>query len=70
MGDLLQPWHILILLLVGVPMAVLTIVPLWMITKRAGLNPAISLLTVLPLIGLIVMYYIAFTKWPSLPSEG
>ena len=69
MGDLLQPWHLIILLFI-VPMIAIAIVPLWMIAKRAGLNPAISLLTVVPFIGLIVMYYIAFARWPNVPSQG
>lgn len=69
MGELFQPWHLMILVFM-VPIAIVAIFPLWTIAKRAGLNPAISLLTVLPLIGLIVMYYIAFAKWPNVPSEG
>lgn len=69
MGELFQPWHLIVLLFVPAMIAIV-IVPLWTIAKRAGLNPAISLLTVVPFIGLVVMYYIAFTRWPSLPSEG
>jgi hypothetical protein len=69
MGELLSPWHLIVLMFVGVMISI-AIVPLWMIAKRAGLNPAISLLTVVPFIGLIVMYYIAFAKWPNVPSES
>jgi len=69
MGNLLQPWHVILLLLVPAMIAI-AIVPLWMIAKRAGLPPAISLLTVIPIIGLIVMYYIAFAEWPNVPAQG
>jgi len=69
MGNLLQPWHVILLLLVPAMIAI-AIVPLWMIAKRAGLPPAISLLTVIPFLGLIVMYYIAFAEWPNVPAQG
>ena len=52
MGNLLQPWHVILLLLVPAMIAI-AIVPLWMIAKRAGLPPAISLLTVIPFLGFL-----------------
>ena len=68
MGDLLQPWHLIILLLIGLPAVAIFTVPFWLISRRAGLHPAISLLTALPLIGVLAMYYIALAKWPNVPS--
>jgi hypothetical protein len=43
----------------------LLIVPFWRIFGKAGFNPALSLLTVVPIANLVVIYYVAFSKWPS-----
>jgi hypothetical protein len=39
------------------------IIPYWMIFKKAGFAPALSLLIVIPLVNLIVIYVIAFSDW-------
>lgn len=45
---------------------VLVIVPLWRICGRAGFNPALSLLAVIPLLGfLIVAAVLGFAPWPA-----
>jgi len=46
--------------------AVLVIVPLWRICSRAGFNGALSLLTLIPWLGiLIVDAILSFADWPS-----
>lgn len=48
---------------------VLIIVPLWRICGRAGFNPALSLLAIIPFLGfLIVAAILAFAEWPA--SKG
>jgi hypothetical protein len=42
------------------------IVPYWVIFKKAGFSPALSLLMLLPLINLIVLYVVAFSNWRTL----
>jgi hypothetical protein len=49
--------------LIGV---VLVIAPLWRICGRAGFNPALSLMTLIPLIGnLIVSAVLGLAEWPA-----
>jgi hypothetical protein len=40
------------------------IIPFWRIFSKAGYHPALSILTVVPIINLITIYYIAFSEWP------
>jgi hypothetical protein len=68
MGELFSLPH-LIFLAFALPFAAIAVVPFWFIAKRAGLNPALSLLIFVPLVGIVVLYYIAFTEWPSLSAQ-
>ena len=65
MGEFLAPMHLLILLSVFA----VFIVPFWMILKKAGFNPALSLLTWVPLVGLVILYYVAFTEWKPVTNR-
>lgn len=48
----------------------LLIIPLWKICARAGLNPALSLIAVIPVLGLLVVATIlAFAEWPANAHE-
>ena len=59
--------EILIILCVVVSIAVVVLlVPYWRIFKKAGFPPALSLLMVIPLVNIVMLYYLAFTEWPSL----
>lgn len=43
----------------------LVIIPLWKICARAGFNPALSLIALVPLLGLLIVAGIlAFAEWP------
>ncbi|MDA8232595.1 MAG: hypothetical protein M0006_14770 [Magnetospirillum sp.] len=49
--------------------AIVLVVPLWRVFGRAGLNPALSVLIFLPLIGfLVVLFLLALMRWPT--TEG
>jgi hypothetical protein len=63
MGDLFQPWHILILHVIGGPFALLYVVPFWLIAAKAGLNKWIAAAAIIPPVGIFVLYYIALSKW-------
>ena len=63
MGDLFQPWHLLILFFFLPVFLVVYIIPYWMIFKKAGFAPALSLLMMIPGVKLIVLYVIAFSDW-------
>ncbi len=45
---------------------VLLVIPLWKICARAGFNPALSLLAIIPLLGLLIVAgVLAFSEWPA-----
>lgn len=49
-----------------VVISILFILPLWRIADRAGLNPMISLYSLIPFAGLpLAMGLIAFKRWPA-----
>jgi hypothetical protein len=64
MGDLLQPWHLIVVFavfsLIVVPFRVL---PFWFICKKAGFSPWLSLLYLVPLGGVILNFVLAFGDW-------
>ena len=39
------------------------VVPFWFICKKAGFNPWLSLLILIPGINIVFLYAIAFSKW-------
>jgi len=68
MGDLLQPWHLLILLVVfGFIVFPFRIVPFWFICKKAGFSPWLSLLYIVPLGGFVLNLMLAFGDWRVIP---
>jgi hypothetical protein len=66
MGDFLQPWHLLVLMVVFIPVALIAVVPYWQIFKKAGFSPALSLLMLVPFVGIVVLFVVAFSDWPAL----
>ena len=46
-------------------MAAVVLVPFWFIFAKAGYSKWLSLLMVVPLVNLILLYFLAFSKWPS-----
>ena len=47
--------------LIGV---IIFIIPFWRICRRIGWSPWWSLLWVIPVVGLIFLYVLAFSDWP------
>jgi len=46
---------------------VVMLLPFWMIWKKAGFSPWLSLLMVVPLVGFIMLYVLAFIDWKVVP---
>jgi len=46
-------------------LSLLQVVPFWRIFRRMGLPPWLSIMASVPLVNLIVLYYVALTPWPS-----
>lgn len=45
-------------------MIALVIVPFWKLWQRTGHSGAISLLMVVPVLNVVMLYVLAFKKWP------
>jgi hypothetical protein len=58
---LFQPIHLSLIVFVGF----VVLIPFWQIFKKAGFSPWLSLLTMIPLVGLVTLYYLAFARWPK-----
>lgn len=54
-------WHWLIVLL----LALSYIVPFWKLFKRSGWPGAIGLLMIVPLLNIVLLWILAFKKWPT-----
>ena len=39
--------------------------PFWTIFAKAGFSPWLSLLMLVPLVNLVVLYMVAFSRWPT-----
>ena len=65
MGDLFQPWHLILVFVVFLIIFPLYVIPYWLIFRKAGFAPAISLLMVIPGVKLIVLYVIALSDWKA-----
>ena len=67
MGELFQPMHLLVILLVlgmsgPLLLGPLVVVPCWQIFKKAGFPAPLSLLLLVPVGGLVVLYLVAFSR--------
>jgi hypothetical protein len=46
-------------------MAAVLVVPFWFIFAKAGYPKWFSLLMVVPVVNVILLYFLAFSEWPS-----
>ena len=46
---------------------VIVMIPYWMIWKKAGFSPWLSLLMLVPLANFIMLYVLAFSEWKVAP---
>ena len=42
------------------------VIPFWMICKKAGFLPLLSLLILIPFVNILFIFYLGFADWPSL----
>jgi hypothetical protein len=47
----------------------IVLIPIWFICKKAGFSPWLSLLTLIPLGGIILLYVLAFAEWKTVPMQ-
>jgi len=48
---------------------VVIVVPFWKIFNKAGYPASLSLLMTVPLVNVILLYYLAFASWPALVAH-
>lgn len=60
-----SPTHWLIVQAMFTPLMALLIVPTWRILQRAGFSGAWALLMLVPIVGLLVPWFVSFLKWPT-----
>lgn len=46
-------------------LSVILVVPFWKICSKAGYSGWLSLLILVPIANLILLYFLAFSEWPS-----
>ncbi|MGA2326416.1 MAG: hypothetical protein ABSH05_09010 [Bryobacteraceae bacterium] len=46
--------------------AAVLLVPFWKIFSKAGFHGALSLLMIVPGVNLVMLYVLAFSRWPAL----
>lgn len=63
-----SPIHWLIALLMVAPLLALLVVPVWRIFQRAGFSGAWALLMLVPMVGFLALWVLAFVKWPNDPE--
>jgi hypothetical protein len=69
MGDLLQPWHLILLFVVfSFIVFPFRVLPFWFICKKAGFSPWLSLLYIVPFGGFALNLVLAFADWKVIPA--
>jgi len=51
-------------LIVIVVIGILVVVPFWKIFTKAGYSGGWSLLMLIPVISIVILFYLAFAEWP------
>ena len=57
-------------ILMMVVYAAVVVVPFFQLWKRTGHSGWISLLMLIPIVNLVMLYVLAFRRWPSVDQEG
>ncbi len=58
-------WHWAITLVLWSLASAITVVPVWLILRRLGMPGWLSLLSVIPIVGLVALWIMAFSTWPN-----
>lgn len=55
--------------IIGLIFIAIVIIPYWMIWKKAGFSPWLSLLMLIPLVNFVMLYVLAFMEWRVVPVQ-
>jgi hypothetical protein len=61
--------ELVLILFVVLIFATIVLIPYWRIFRKAGFQPSLSLLMIVPLVNVVMLYYLAFAEWPSLRKD-
>ena len=61
---------VFIMLIIPLILLAVTIIPFWMIFSKAGYHGALSLLMLIPLVNLVMLFFLAFAQWPALKKQS
>lgn len=50
--------------------AALVVIPFWTIFRKAGYSPWLGLLMVVPIVNLVMLYFLAFSRWPTVQDRA
>jgi hypothetical protein len=67
LDNLFTPTHLVLFLML--PFLVV-LIPFWQIWKKAGFSPLLSILMVIPVVGIVMLYVLAFTQWKVMPLQA
>jgi len=56
-------------LLVTIFVAAVLVLPFWKIFSKAGFSGALSLLVLVPLVNVVMIFFLAFAQWPALQAS-
>ncbi len=62
------PELIIILFIAVIPLVLIW--PAMRICRRAGFSPWLGILIVIPLANIFLLWFVAFSPWPALPSSA
>ena len=60
------PTHLLVIGMIGL---IVTVVLFWRITSKAGFPGWLSVLSIIPLINVVFLFFLAFAPWPTLTDK-
>jgi hypothetical protein len=60
-------WPELLFLLVG---GIVIVIPLWRVFSKAGYPGVLALGMILPLVNIVLLYFLGFSDWPVLKEPG
>lgn len=63
----LFPALLTIVPIIGLVFIILFVIPFWMIWKKAGFPPWLSILMIVPLVSIVMLYVLAFADWKVVP---
>ena len=50
-------------------LALIVVTPFWVVLKKAGFYPLLSVVVLIPLVNPTMLYAVAFSKWKTIPAQ-